>query len=525
MHELLRQYAGEKLDQSPAASEAAHDRHCAYYCAALQRWETDLISARQQTALTEMDVEIENVRTAWNWAVERGQVERVDQALVGLVRFHGWRGRNYEGETACRLAAEKLATTASGDGLRVLAKVLSVRCGFNRMLGRTELASRLVQQSLALLEQLESADPGVRLQKAYILHEMGAMAFGSNREKARQLYEQSLVLFQELGDRWGTAMMLSALGGIVGSLGDFGEAKQLHEESLAIRRTLGDQRTIAMSLDMLSLIAMFQGQLEEGERLVREGLTIRQKLGDRANIAHGLNALSRTLVWRGTFSEAYPLLEESMAIFNDLGLPSPILGLSEVNVHLGRYDQARAQGLASLALNQELDHGVHIGYSLLILGEVAIALKEYTEAERLLQESVATFRAIGEQHDLGLALADIGIAAYNLGHILQARQYLYEALQSAAKVPTFKLLVWVIPVMSLLLADQGEKERSAELYALASRHPFVANSRWFEDIAGKHIAAVAATLPPEVVAAAQERGKARDLWETAAELLAELAGG
>ena len=63
-----------------------------------------------------------------------------------------------------------------------------------------------------------------------------------------------------------------------------------------------------------------------------------------------------------------------------------------------------------------------------------------------------------------------------------------------------------------------------ELYALASRYSFVANSRWFEDVAGSHIAAVAATLPPEVVAAAQERGRARGLEATVAELLAELEG-
>ena len=68
------------------------------------------------------------------------------------------------------------------------------------------------------------------------------------------------------------------------------------------------------------------------------------------------------------------------------------------------------------------------------------------------------------------------------------------------------------------------QEQAVELYALASRYPYVANSRWFEDIAGRHIAAVAATLPPDAVAAAQERGKARDLEATVAELLVKLAG-
>ena len=78
--------------------------------------------------------------------------------------------------------------------------------------------------------------------------------------------------------------------------------------------------------------------------------------------------------------------------------------------------------------------------------------------------------------------------------------------------------------MALLLADQGDAERAIEIYALASHDPYVANSRWYEDVVGKHIAAAATTLPPEVVAAAHERGRERDLWETAADLLVELVG-
>jgi hypothetical protein len=76
----------------------------------------------------------------------------------------------------------------------------------------------------------------------------------------------------------------------------------------------------------------------------------------------------------------------------------------------------------------------------------------------------------------------------------------------------------------LLLADQGEKERAVELYALAARYPRVANSHWFDDIVGQHIAAVAATLPPDMVEAARARGQTRDLEATVAELLAELEG-
>jgi hypothetical protein len=74
----------------------------------------------------------------------------------------------------------------------------------------------------------------------------------------------------------------------------------------------------------------------------------------------------------------------------------------------------------------------------------------------------------------------------------------------------------------LLLADLGEAARAVELYALALCSPHVANSRWYEDVVGVHISAAAETLPPEEVAAAEARGRARDLAATARELLAEL---
>ena len=81
-----------------------------------------------------------------------------------------------------------------------------------------------------------------------------------------------------------------------------------------------------------------------------------------------------------------------------------------------------------------------------------------------------------------------------------------------------------LPAFALLLADQGQTAHAVELYALASRFPYVSNSRWFEDVAGREIAAAAESLPRDVVARAQERGRARDLWATVEELLAEWVG-
>jgi hypothetical protein len=80
-----------------------------------------------------------------------------------------------------------------------------------------------------------------------------------------------------------------------------------------------------------------------------------------------------------------------------------------------------------------------------------------------------------------------------------------------------------LPLMALLLLDEGETERAVELYAAAQQSPYVAHSRWFADIAGRQIEAAADSLPPETAAAARQRGRTHDLEALALALRAELA--
>jgi len=559
VHELLRQYAAEKLEGSPAAYEAARDRHAAYYAAALQQQEANLKGPQQQAALAEIETESENVRLAWAWAAEQDQVERLEQAMEGLFFFYVWRRRYQEGEAACRLAAENLAPAASGDRpalskvggvaegsaacpelrrrveeLRALAKILMWQGSFSWRLGRTDFAAQLLQKSLALLERTElvNQEPVLGLPKdtrpgkASILLQMGHIAFDSDRCEAKRLYEQSLALYRAVGDRWGAANALSGLSWAVWSGGAYGEAKQLFEESLAIRQLLGDQRGIADSLAGLSFMALFNGEFEEAERLMQESITILQEMGIRADILNGLLNSGEALPALDEYAEAYALYRESVGFYSDLGFSHSLAptnsSLGFIKKHLGQYEQARVQGQVGLALARQAGWRHEAALCLQVLGEAALAEGAYAEAQGFLQESIAILRET-RQLELSDALAVLGYAARGLDQVPQAEGHLSEALRTASEIVIFPFIT-ALPAIALLLADRGEVERAVELYALASRYPRVANSRWFEDIAGNHIAAVAATLPPKVVAAAQARGRARDLDATVTELLVELGG-
>jgi tetratricopeptide (TPR) repeat protein len=238
----------------------------------------------------------------------------------------------------------------------------------------------------------------------------------------------------------------------------------------------------------------------------------------------GLLRVGSGLLGLGKFDEAHSLLEENLAIGRDLGTTITVatwgLGLGYAKAHLGQYEQARVQAQMGRAFFQER-LGREDGFAFFVLGSVALAEQAYAEAGQLLEKSIAIDQRSKLWKSIGSRYPALGYAERGLGQPDQAWQHPIEALRIAAEIKAFMPRLLVLPGIALLLADRGEKKRAVEFYALASRYEFVGNSRWFEDVAGRHIAEAAAALPPDVVAAAQERGRARDLEATAAELLAE----
>jgi tetratricopeptide (TPR) repeat protein len=284
---------------------------------------------------------------------------------------------------------------------------------------------------------------------------------------------------------------------------------------------------MASSIWWFSVIAFLRGEAEKGEQLARESLAIYKELGNRSGVASATKALAHAFTLSGRYTEAHSLLEEATAIYIDLGVRHQVGVIgpayqSWVKMELGLYEQAHAQAGKALEVAREMRSWRDIGWTLCVLGSVAMVEGPYAEAQRLIQESIATYRKTDKRDELAWALACAGYAARGSGQPSQARGHLCEALRIGAEIGAFMPLITALPATALLLADRGEPERAVELYALASRHPCVAHSRWFEDVAGKHIAAVAAGLPPDVVEAVQEHGRARDLDATVRELLVEL---
>ena len=100
LHELLRQYLAEKLDEDPGERIKSKDKHLAYFANFLQERSGDLQGNDPKQALADIDLEIENIRAAWNWALDQRNLEAIERSLEGLAKFYILCARYLEGENA-----------------------------------------------------------------------------------------------------------------------------------------------------------------------------------------------------------------------------------------------------------------------------------------------------------------------------------------------------------------------------------------------------------------------------------------
>jgi predicted ATPase len=292
IHDLLRQYAAEHLEQSPAGAAQVREAHCAYYVDFLHQRAENVNGQRQREALAEIAADFENVRTAWRYAVDHTRIAEIQRAAYTFYLFHDYQSRYHEGADLFERAAQAL----SGADLTVhlgpvLAELLVCLGWLDIRLGRLQQARTVLERSQAILRRLDvSPRPGpgtdpltalgtlactlgeyaeaarlgeearrlneargdqANLMYAYYVLTNAASAQG-DYDAARHYAHQAYALADRLRDRWFMAYILSDQGHVASALGDLTDAKRQYQASYAIREEFGDPEGMAVARANLS---------------------------------------------------------------------------------------------------------------------------------------------------------------------------------------------------------------------------------------------------------------------------------
>ena len=339
LHPLIRQYAGLKLSNySRKVIDHASRQHAEFFCNFLHDHELDLKGGRQAEALDEVEIDLENVRTAWNWAVAHHASNLLDRAAGGMMYFMEARGRWQEGEELFANAIESGQQNGMNEG--TLGYLLAIRGWFCCRLTRFRQSEELLTQSLLYLTNTETD-----LQRGFAHFALGFLYIWMSRYQEALLHLTTcLSIGDRVGDSWTAAWARESLAEFAFESGQSGYQEEPFLETLAIFERIGEQRGRARALNYLGNLALAQHHLEDARAYFEKLLAISEKLGDVWGLAGGYTKLGLLASARGDYEQAWRNHQHSYLMLQKIG------------------DQRRT------------------AFALRELGEVACALKKPTEA-------------------------------------------------------------------------------------------------------------------------------------------------
>jgi len=287
--ETLREFAWEQLVQSGEA-EAVQQAHAAYYLALAEEAQTGVAGPRRLIWWARLDTARDNLQAALRWFVERQDVERGTRLGYALARVCQMRGRIAEGQAAIRaILALPAPTTPSVARARLLLSAASLMQASDDFV----LARALGEESLAIWQAL-----GDRHGMAGALSVIAVYAREQDdHPSARAMLEQSVALYQEVGDPGGAAIALDRLGTEAHARGDGAAARTYYEQSLAQRQDVDD--VLAWTLHNLGRLAIEEGDAAQARPLLTRSIGILHTEGDTVGILHSLAAFARLALLEG----------------------------------------------------------------------------------------------------------------------------------------------------------------------------------------------------------------------------------
>jgi tetratricopeptide (TPR) repeat protein len=327
-------------------------------------------------------------------------------------------------------------------------------------------------QALAAARQMD--DGAI---EADILWRLGRRFRHGHPDEALEAYNESIRLYEKLGDRKGEATVLLEVGVVHREQGRLTEARNAYITCLQIFTALGDRRRQAYTLRRLAFVETDQASIVDAVTHFQQSLTILEELEDTRWTARTLRGLSI----------AYRLL--------------------------GRYSEAETTAQRALTAFRAASDERGAGYALLDLGDVRAEQGRFEEAKKLLMDCVTRFQAANDERGEAYAVLDLS-SIYGW-----QRQYT-KAVSNAARarslctaVHDVRGVAWAELSMADLSREQGDFAAALEIYSdclLAFRN------------LGDHLGVAHLLLRRgivEVRRGAREAG--RSSWRTAATLFAQ----
>lgn len=564
LHELLRQFAAQKLEEDEETCWATQEQHAAYFSDFLKGSEQSLIRGARTEPVEKINGELDNVLLAWQWAIEQASRPLLEGGMRSLFWFYEAKAWYSEGEEAFRSAAEAL--TDSGKVIEEEDKALELAVT-NLRVRQAWFASRLsrykhvrtmpgLTAELAAEHLFEQGDlegywvaggvvintlygtgdyttarrflEGIddRLERDHDYHHTWPWAKGQNLanlgridgalgnyEGARQLMQEGVDILRPLGDHIGIMLYLHTLGGILRILGEAGEARHFFQEGLNLAESHSYPMGKALALGDLGDLTYAEGEYQNAREYFASSLALSEEIGDSRGQALAMTNLGRVATALGEYDEARRLFEQGLAITassgNRRGTALTLDRLSQVHRLTGDLDQALDLCRKSWEICQELGYRKGTILALISRGEMALEREELRAARKDFRDSLEASEDVGFVSGVMRSQIGLGRAALGMGELEQAEVHLRRGLTVGGESRQKRAELSALLSLAETKITADDLETGIQLLALTANHP--AADRYTREKAAADLEALESSFDPIQFEALASRGRKLNL--------------
>ena len=345
MLETIRAFGLEELDRSGEA-DTIRARHATCVMHYAERLEPELLGERGGAALDALEVANDNVRAALAYA-ERHDAETGLRLAAAIWRF--WQQRSHLREGRDWL--DRLILKDAGAPSLARGRARTALGGVAYWQGDFGPARASYEESLRLFESL-----GDDRNVADTLYNLAFMDLvGGAPHAAREKHERSLAMYRALDDDAGIAKTGEGLVAVLTKLEDYAAALPLEEEVIRRYRALGSLFHVGDGRTLQALIAIGLGDRAKARACLDEAFEIMTELDNRGGLVAALIMAALLAAEDGDGRRAARLYAAAMKMRADyaigatplelLGVPNPGERAKEM---LGQqaYDEAYREGTA-----------------------------------------------------------------------------------------------------------------------------------------------------------------------------------
>jgi predicted ATPase/transcriptional regulator with XRE-family HTH domain/Tfp pilus assembly protein PilF len=314
MLSVLQEYALEQLVERNE-EDGMRRKHLEFFTRLAEAAEPHLWDEEQEIWGKRLVTELDNLRTALSWSLERSSARKdeieLGSRLAGAL-WYFWYGRGYlhEGRRWLRYAVNRVTWPS-----KARAKAVTAASVLAWQQGENQQARLLADEAIQLWRQFEDLE-GL----GEILHMMGHIVFDQQDYQAAQhLFQESLEVYEEAGEKAMQACLISDLGMLAYHQGDFKKARQLYEQSLTMFGELGSKDGIASTYLRLGDLERLAGEYERAFEFYQRAREIFEELELKLEIASAHHKLGYIYQQRCEFWQARKMFIRALELQAEMG--------------------------------------------------------------------------------------------------------------------------------------------------------------------------------------------------------------